>query len=237
MSESSSPPTTRGRGRGKSRGGLGKYLRARGRGGGRGRPAEFTRRLLLEGEGPEDEDDEEAAERAAELAQKYSRRQLGTNADRYVEPEPVLDSDGASIFPCTILAIDNCRISDAPGPSILPTAGSADEDDVDHSLDHISSGGVKPVVSRKGKVEQIEWDHELEDLGREKASAEAIWDLKSRFRAKSEKLRKSAVVPGRERQLGSTYIEAPPLPLADGSQPPPKDPKEAMQDFLDDLLT
>lgn len=83
---------SRGRGRGKSRGGLGKYLRARGRGGGRGRPAQWGQRLVLEGEEPEELDEEEQAE----LQQKYSRRALGTNADRYVEPEPELDSDGAS---------------------------------------------------------------------------------------------------------------------------------------------
>ena len=28
--------------------------------------------------------------------QKYARRQLGSNADRYVESEPELDSDGTS---------------------------------------------------------------------------------------------------------------------------------------------
>jgi hypothetical protein len=91
---SETPARGRGRGRGRSnRGGLGKYLRARGRGRGFGRPAEFSKRLLLEGEGPqvEGEDEEIAAERAA----KFSRRQLGTNADRYAEPEPELDSDGA----------------------------------------------------------------------------------------------------------------------------------------------
>lgn len=80
----------RGRGRGKSRGGLGKYLRARGRGRGGGRPAEFRERLLLDGERTEELDEEEAQE----LQQRYSRRQLGTNADRYVEDEPELDSDG-----------------------------------------------------------------------------------------------------------------------------------------------
>jgi hypothetical protein len=98
-SATSTPPTTdrdgapssRGRGRGKSRGGLGKYLRARGRRGG-GRPAEFGNRLLLEGEGPPDADDDE--EEAAERAAKYARRQLGTNADRYKEEEPELGSDG-----------------------------------------------------------------------------------------------------------------------------------------------
>ena len=49
--------------------------------------------MLLAGEGPQDEDEDE--EIAAERAAKYSRRQLGTNADRYAEPEPELDSDGA----------------------------------------------------------------------------------------------------------------------------------------------
>lgn len=34
-----------------------------------------------------------------------------------------------------------------------------------------------------------------------------------------------------------TYIEAPPLPLQDGSVPPQKDRKQEMEDFLDDLLT
>lgn len=81
---------SRGRGRGRGRGGLGKYLRARGRGRGQGRPAAFGERLLLEGEGNEEEEEEEAAERTV----KYSRRQLGTNADRYIEPEVELGSDG-----------------------------------------------------------------------------------------------------------------------------------------------
>lgn len=82
---------TRARGRGRGRGGLGKYLRARGRGRGFGKPAEFGKRLVLEGEEVDEEEDEEAA---AERARKFSRRQLGSNADRYVEPEPELGSDG-----------------------------------------------------------------------------------------------------------------------------------------------
>jgi hypothetical protein len=100
-STSSDTPQGRGRGRGKSRGGLGKYLRSRGRGRGFGRPAEFNQRLLLEGEKGssrytnQDEEDEEAAEERAEIARKYARRQLASNADRYVEKEPELDSDGA----------------------------------------------------------------------------------------------------------------------------------------------
>ena len=41
-------------------------------------------------------DEEEAKEYEKEMQQKYGRRQLGTNADRYAEPEPELDSDGTS---------------------------------------------------------------------------------------------------------------------------------------------
>lgn len=98
----------RGRGRGRSRGGFGKYLRSRGRGHrGGGRPAEFNKRLLLEGEGPPDEEEDEEA--AAEMAAKYSRRQLGTNVDRYKEPSPELGSDG------TFFAIRALQDSNALG--------------------------------------------------------------------------------------------------------------------------
>lgn len=98
MEEGASLPPTRGipksRGSHKPRGGYGKYLRARGRGGGgtggRGRPAEWGKRLVLENEQQVKLDEEEAKE----LQQKFSRRQLGTNADRYKEPEPELNSDG-----------------------------------------------------------------------------------------------------------------------------------------------
>lgn len=99
-------PTSRGRGgsRGRgNRGGLGKYLRARGRRG-TGRPAEWKSRSLLEGEGPEDEDDEEAREAREEATRKYARRQLGTNADRYKEEEPELDSEGACLLPSVMPA-------------------------------------------------------------------------------------------------------------------------------------
>ena len=92
----SSSPAGRGRGRSrgshKPRGGFGKYQRARGYRG-RGRPAEFGKRLVLEGE----EEAELEEEEQRELAQKYGRRQLGTNADRYAEPEPELDSEGEHV--------------------------------------------------------------------------------------------------------------------------------------------
>ena len=106
MTSTESKP--RGRGRGRSRGGLGKYLRARGRGRGGGRPAEFRERLLLEGEQADDLDEEEA--RA--LHQKYARRQLSSNADRYAEPEPEIGLDGASRCVCHFVIPANV-VSDA----------------------------------------------------------------------------------------------------------------------------
>ncbi|KAG6872301.1 hypothetical protein C0995_011111 [Termitomyces sp. Mi166 len=222
----------RGRGRGRSnRGGLGKYLRARGRGG-RGRPAEFVTRLVLEGEQEEELDEEEAAERAA----KYARRNLGTNADRYVEPEPELGSDGEPIVEPEVdlsTFLEKQRIADT-GPSIA-SVDLTDDEDVDTSLAHIASKSRVTAPTKKGKMEKIEWNEELESMSREKASAEAAWDLKARFRAKSERLRAKPVV-GRE-QKAETYIVAPALPAPDGSLPPPKNPKEEMEEFLDDLLS
>ncbi|KAJ7776988.1 hypothetical protein DFH07DRAFT_979220 [Mycena maculata] len=65
---------------------------------------------------------------------------------------------------------------------------TADDEEVDHSLAHISSGGPKPISSWKGKITEIAWEDELDELEREKVAAEAIWDLKTRFHAKLEKL-------------------------------------------------
>ena len=79
MTTAPTPPQGRGRGRG--RGGLGKYLRARGRKGG-GRPAEFGERHRPEDEESDNEDDDEEHGN-----DKYAKRQLVTNADRYEEPE------------------------------------------------------------------------------------------------------------------------------------------------------
>lgn len=86
-------------------------------------------------------------------------------------------------------------------------------------------------------------------------------DLKTRFRAKSERMRgKPTVNVGRDRKpqgksalehirptesrqsthaliAGKTLENAPALPLPGGSTPPPKAPKDEMQDYLDDLLT
>ncbi|KZV72293.1 hypothetical protein PENSPDRAFT_649877 [Peniophora sp. CONT] len=227
----------RGRGRGRSRGGLGKYLRARGRGHrGGGRPAVFKERLTLEGEQDEELDEEEAAEQA----RKFSRRQLGTNADRYKEPEPELDSDGEEILePEVDLSkfLERQRLEDAPEPILAPTS-PVDEDDVDHSLAHIGTGEKADATSRKGKVQQIEWDASLEQMRREKAEAEANRDLKSRFRTQVARQRgrpaPRGIVSPRGGHKQELYTEAPPLPTEEPALP--KAEKAQMEDFLDDLL-
>ncbi|OCH88493.1 hypothetical protein OBBRIDRAFT_836549 [Obba rivulosa] len=234
------PSTSRGRGRGshKSRGGLGKYLRARGRGRGRGRPAEWGQRLALEGEGQVELDEEEQRE----LEQKFTRRQLGTNADRYVEPEPELDSEGEEIVePEVDLSsfLERQRISETSGPSSA-LLRDEDDDDVDHSLDHLLPRAQGAPQSKKGRVAQVEWDPELEEMRREKAAAEATWDLKARFRAHtvSQRGRTGSRGAGSTRERGKahekTYVEAPPLPT--DPPKPAKPEKEGMEEFLDDLL-
>jgi hypothetical protein len=52
---------------------------------------------LLEGEGGANDEDEDEDEKAARMV-KCSRRQLGTNADRYKEEEPELGSDGECFY-------------------------------------------------------------------------------------------------------------------------------------------
>ncbi|KAJ3507307.1 hypothetical protein NLJ89_g6376 [Agrocybe chaxingu] len=251
MSESQEPSSSttrgRGRGRGKSRGGLGKYLRARGRGRGMGRPAQFIERLLLEGEGKPNLTEEEEAELAKELREKYSRRNLGTNADRYKEEEPELDSDGEPILEPEVdlsAFLEKQRISEEVGPTLkVSEKKDYDEDDVDTSLAHISSNPAryKPeALSKKGKVEQIEWDEGLDQMSKEKKAAEATRgasNLKDRFKAKSEKLRTKPVTPTTTsaRRKQGVYQEAPALPLPDGVKP--KSQIEEMEEFLDELLT
>ncbi|KAI0944387.1 hypothetical protein AcW1_002115 [Taiwanofungus camphoratus] len=226
--------SNRGRGRGKSRGGLGKYLRARGRGRGRGRPAEFGQRLLLEKEAQTELDEEEQKE----LERKYARRQLGSNADRYVEPEPELDSRGEEGLESEVdlsSFLERQRLS--PQPSSAPPPP---DEDVDTSLARLTPYQSRAAQSKKGKVQQIEWDAGLEELSREKAAAEAKWDLKARFRSQTEKqggkisMGMGGSSTSRGKAQDKAYIQAPPLPTQ--TQKSEKSEKEDMQDFLDDLL-
>ncbi|KAG6326791.1 hypothetical protein ID866_12298 [Astraeus odoratus] len=215
-------PRGRGRGKSKSRGGLGKHLRARGRGRGYGRPAEFTKRLVLEGEEKVELDPEEAEE----LQRKYGRRQLGSNADRYVEPEPELGSDGEEIKePEVDLAafLERQRISKPT--MFLPAALEDDDDDIDHDLDHITSSRQVSTRPKKGNVQTMAWSEELDEMKRERDATEAARDLKERFRAKTDKLQGAT-------KAFKQCKQAPPLP----TEKMKRAPKEEMEDFLDDLL-
>jgi hypothetical protein len=85
-SQPSSPTSTHARGRGRghfrSRGELGKRIRARGPGYRGGHSAH----------GGESDRLDEAE--TAELEARYARRTIGTNADRYEEPDPEIGPDG-----------------------------------------------------------------------------------------------------------------------------------------------
>lgn len=76
--------------------------------------------------------------------------------------------------------LERQRISDEPS-AILNAAEEKkdyDEDDVDTSLAHISSNPSRSAAaasSKKGKVEEIAWDDELDEMTREKKAAEANW--------------------------------------------------------------
>ncbi|EKM52540.1 uncharacterized protein PHACADRAFT_100794 [Phanerochaete carnosa HHB-10118-sp] len=233
-SEASVSPSGRGRGRGRSRGGIGKYLRARGRGRGRGRPAEFAKRLLLGDEQEVELDEEEAKEYEKEMQRKFGRRHLSTNADRYVESEPELGSDGEPIVEPEVdlsAFLEKQRLS--PQPSSAPPP--EDNDDIDTSITQVASRSKASNI-RKGKLQQIEWDNSLEELSREKAAADATRELKSRFKTQSANPSFRAPVKPIKGTLKAekSFIEAPALPTDELAKP--KSEKEGMEDFLDDLL-
>ena len=52
-------------------------------------------------------------------------------------------------------------------------AMTVDEDDVDPSLAHINPNSSNKLTSRKGKVQQIEWDASLEEMEHNKNVAQA----------------------------------------------------------------
>ena len=66
------------------------------------------------------------------------------------------------------------RLDDVIGPSIPKPTTDPDEDEVDHSLAHLTSVGLHSVQKPiKGRVQTREWDEELENMSREIAAADA----------------------------------------------------------------
>lgn len=53
-------------------------------------------------------------------------------------------------------------MEDPPGFPLVPV--TADDDDVDHSLAHITSNPLADRQSRKGKIQHIDWDASLEEM-------------------------------------------------------------------------
>ncbi|KAF8508085.1 hypothetical protein JB92DRAFT_652982 [Gautieria morchelliformis] len=232
-----STPTHRGRGRG--RGGLGKYLRARGRRGS-GRPAEFSKRLRLEDEESTEEGSEDDEERV-----KYAKRQLVTNADRRR----------------LIVLLERQRLADQEdGTSHMEEEF---DDGIDHTLSDLPRAS-STSKTRKNKTQTIEWDASMDQLKRDKEAAEAVWDLKSRFRKNQPRLAASAPKPSPKRDTrkpvvtrrvmrglyswllstvpkvhDSRHVHKPPDADTDphGSGAAPATGKAEMEDFLDDLLS
>ncbi|KAF8587704.1 hypothetical protein K439DRAFT_1407267, partial [Ramaria rubella] len=236
----STEPTRPSRGRG----GLGKYLRARGRRG-TGRSAEFGKRLVLESEerndksGSEDDEDERHA-----LGNKYAKRQLGTNADRYEEPQ--VDLHHQESEPEVDLS------------TFLAKQRLTDQEDRKHSVELDENDGIDRSLSnshfactpnmRKNKTKIINWDSSMDELKREKEAAEAVWDLKSRFRKNQPRLvsgtrssprRRDTRTPARAEDSRHVYTPANPdtndTELNDDATKPHS--KEDMEHFLDDLLS
>ncbi|KIJ27043.1 hypothetical protein M422DRAFT_191466 [Sphaerobolus stellatus SS14] len=211
----------------------GKALRARGRRG--ARPAVFGERLRLDGEQSADEEEQ------AEIAAKYARRDLDTNAYRYEEPEADENED-AEPEPEVDLSDFLARQRLGDSSSLAHPKQEDDDNDVDYTLAAVTSAPSSvPVKPRKNQVHAVEWDASLDELKREKESAEAVWDLKTRFRQAQPRLTAPKSTPGRETRKSDKVEDARHVskpPDADGhAEPVPKPTSKAeLEDFLDDLL-
>ena len=90
------------------------------------------------------------------------------------------------------------RLDDAasiPKPKTEP-----DEDEVDHSLAHLTSVGFRSAQKpMKGRVQTKEWDEELENMIREKAAADAN-------RGETKSAHKDHILTGRDTGLGDPQI-------------------------------
>ena len=82
--------------------------------------------------------------------------------------EPIVEPDvDLSYF------LERQRLSDDVGPTFQVADRDDVQHDVDKSLAHISSDPNTHLSSKKGKIQQIEWDEELDKMNREKKAAEA----------------------------------------------------------------
>ncbi|KAG8924451.1 hypothetical protein FRC01_011496, partial [Tulasnella sp. 417] len=218
------------------RGGLkGKAQRARGKRG-FGRPAAFGTRLYLEGDKvrrDETEMTEEELEQAQENARKYSRRELGSNAHRYEEPEPAEKAEGEEEEepePEIDLSkfLEKQRLAPDDGDGVLSSRRGHDDDDIDHSLDDLLDPSARRDVDGRKHIETIQWTEEMEAMAQEKSQADAARDLATRFRSRVDK-----PTPAKSSQKSSKAKAAPETVAVD---PTVEVKPRTDQDFLDDLL-
>ena len=78
--------------------------------------------------------------------------------------------------------LERQRLADDTDLPIIPGASkdNKDDEDVDTTLAHISSYPSRSnpqATSKKGKLEQIIWDEEIDRMNRDKKAAEATWGM------------------------------------------------------------
>jgi hypothetical protein len=75
--------------------------------------------------------------------------------------------------------LERQRLADDTDLPIIPGASKdvKDDEDVDTTLAHISSRLNPQATSKKGKLEQIIWDEEIDRMNRDKKAAEATWGM------------------------------------------------------------
>jgi hypothetical protein len=75
--------------------------------------------------------------------------------------------------------LERQRLTDDTDLPPIPGAikDDKDDEDVDTTLAHISSYPSPHASSKKGKVEQIIWDEEIDRMNQDKKAAEATWGM------------------------------------------------------------
>ena len=65
------------------------------------------------------------------------------------------------------------KLDDSDSLKVPGVPQEDDEEEVDESISHLLRGEATSSRPRKGKVVQIDWDQQLDDISREKAAADA----------------------------------------------------------------
>lgn len=133
---------------------------------------------LVSGATPVPVDQEESS---SELHSRFSRRQLASNADRYEEPNP--DPDFEPEPEIDLSSFLEKQISTLTTKEDEPTKNSQDDDDIDHSFDHLYQHSQK--LRKDSKPTKIILENPdqlgLVELAEDRKKAEATRELLARF--------------------------------------------------------